>query len=58
MSKIVNLRQARKAVQRTARKKQANQNAVKFGRSKAEKELELARTEKQQRDLSDHKREP
>ncbi len=47
MAEVVNLRQARK---------QADGNAAKFGRSKAERDLERAQAEKAARDLDAHKR--
>ena len=51
MGDVVNLRAARKAVERTAAAQKASENAVKFGRSKAAKALELATAEKAKRDL-------
>jgi hypothetical protein len=51
MGDIVNLREARKkAVRRTAERKAAA-NRLLHGRSKAERGLESARTEKARRDL-------
>jgi hypothetical protein len=50
MAEIINLRMARKAKARTEAEKQADENRVKFGRTKAEKRLrkaEEARARKQ-----------
>jgi Domain of unknown function (DUF4169) len=57
MSKITNLGQVRKARARTDRKRKGDENAAKFGRSKAEKSLERARAEKARRDLDGHEAE-
>ncbi len=57
MSKIVNLNKARKSRARDAARKQADANAVKFGRTKAEKAKDQAEAEKESRDLDGHKRE-
>ncbi|MGR3637844.1 MAG: DUF4169 family protein [Shimia sp.] len=51
MSKVTNLNQFRKSKAKTARKTQADENAVKFGRTKAQKDLEKACQEKSTRDL-------
>lgn len=58
MSKIVSLSQARKRMSRAKKRAQADENAVKFGRTKPEKELERARAEKAARDLDRHGRDP
>lgn len=42
----INLNKVRKARDRTAEKTQADANAVKFGRSKAERLLDAARADK------------
>ncbi|MDA5094696.1 DUF4169 family protein [Aliiroseovarius sp. KMU-50] len=55
--KVINLRQRRKQAQRRDKARQADENAVKFGRSKAEKMLDAAQNEKSERDLNAHKRE-
>ncbi len=55
--KIVNLNKARKQRQHDAKRKTADQNAVKFGRSKAEKAKDRAEAEKAARDHDGHKRE-
>jgi sRNA-binding protein len=57
MAKIVNLRAARKAKERETSRAAGDQNAAKFGRTKAEKDLEKARAEKARRDLDGHARE-
>ena len=53
---IVNLRQFRKAKARAEKDAKAEENRVKFGRSKAEKQLEKAEKERARRDLDGHKR--
>ncbi len=55
MSAPVNLNRYRKARAKAGRKAQADENAVKFGRSKAEKELEKARSTRAQADIEQHK---
>ena len=55
MGKPVNLNRVRKTQARAKDKARADQNAVKFGRSKSEKELEKARSQKASRDLDGHK---
>ncbi|MEX0339564.1 MAG: DUF4169 family protein [Arenibacterium sp.] len=55
MSEPVNLNKFRKARARAEARVQADENAVRFGRSKAEKELEKARRDKARRDLDGHK---
>lgn len=55
MSNLVNLNQARKARAKRAKRKQADENAVKFGRTKAEKALDRARNDKTARDLDGKK---
>ncbi len=51
MGDVVNLRAVRKAAGRKGAAQKADENAVKFGRSKAEKLLEQARSDKAKRDL-------
>lgn len=58
MAELVNLNKARKAKARTTARDQADQNAVKFGLTKAEKTLDAARKDKARRDLDGHVREP
>jgi hypothetical protein len=57
MSNVTNLNQFRKTKARAEKKARADQNAVKFGRSKAEKQLDRAKTDKTARDLDGKKRE-
>ncbi|MGL4237644.1 DUF4169 family protein [Tabrizicola sp.] len=57
MAEIVNLRQAKKQAARKAARVNADVNAAKFGRTKAERELEKAQAEKVKRDLDGHRRE-
>lgn len=49
MSDVVNLRLARKAKKRTADQKSAEENRVRHGRTKAEKQLDSFNTEQEQR---------
>ena len=57
MSEPVNLNKVRKARAREEARAKADENAVRYGRSKAEKELEKARQDKARRDLDGHKSE-
>lgn len=57
MAEIVNLRAARKAKDRADARAKGDENAVKFGRTKAEKALDKARAEKLARGLDGAKRE-
>ncbi len=57
MADIVNLRAARKVKDRDMARAKGDENALKFGRTKAEKALEKARAEKLARDLDGVKRE-
>jgi chorismate mutase len=56
MAEVVNLRQMRKAAARAAARAKADQNAALHGRTRAEKQIERARTEKADRDLDGHAR--
>jgi hypothetical protein len=56
MNDVVNLNKARKAKAAADRKQQAAENRVRFGRTKAEKTLESARTEKARLELEAKKR--
>ena len=49
MGDIINLRQARKAKARADRERQAHGNRVKFGRTKAERQIEAAEEERKKR---------
>lgn len=57
MSNVINLNRARKAKTRDNKRQQADENAVKFGRTKAQKDLEKKRADKSVRDLDGHKSE-
>lgn len=57
MADIVNLNQARKARDKVRKRRQADENAVKFGRTKATKKLEKTRADKERRDLDGKERE-
>ncbi len=54
MGKPVNLNRYRKEKARAEKKARADQNAVTFGRTKAEKEVVKLRQDKQDRDLDNH----
>lgn len=56
MAEIVNLRQARKAKARAEKDQAAEANRAKFGRTKAERDLQRKLSDKQNRDLDSHKR--
>ena len=55
--KIVNLNRVRKQRQRSLAAQMADENATKFGRTKAQKQLEKARADTAERDLDNHERE-
>ncbi|GHF67898.1 DUF4169 family protein [Seohaeicola zhoushanensis] len=57
MSQVTNLNQFRKQKARAEKRAQGDANAAKFGRTKAERDLEAARKDKARRDLDGHKRE-
>ena len=52
---VVNLNRARKALDRAAEKAEADANAVKHGRTKAQRLLEAAQAEKARRALDQSK---
>lgn len=56
MAEIVNLNRFRKAQARVKTRAQADENAAKFGRTKAQKQLEEAQAEKARATLEAHKR--
>ena len=58
MAEIVNLRHARKLRERAKKRAQGDANALKFGRSKAERMGEAARAEADRRRLDGHRRAP
>lgn len=55
MAEIINLRRARKQRQREEAGKQADQNRIAFGRSKAERSLTEAERDKAERSLDGHR---
>ncbi len=57
MNSPISLNKARKDRDRSARKSQADQNSVKFGQTKAQKEALKARAQQIARNLEAHKRE-
>jgi ribosomal protein L25 (general stress protein Ctc) len=57
MAEIVNLRTVKKQAARKAARAEGAAKAVKFGRTKAEREVEKAHAEKAKRDLDGHRRE-
>ena len=52
----INLNRARKARAREEARRQADRNAARHGRTKAERERDAAETERQGRRLDDHRR--
>jgi hypothetical protein len=57
MSNVTNLNQVRKQQARIKKRAQGDENAVKFGRSKAQSSLEDRQRDKARRDLDGHARE-
>ena len=57
MAKPINLNRVRKERARTERKRTADANAVRFGRTKAQRESDRAEAEIAVRRLDDHERE-
>lgn len=55
--KPVNLNQFRKDKARAENKTRANENAIRFGRTKAEKQREAAKLEQVRKNLDQHERE-
>ncbi|WP_372605663.1 DUF4169 family protein [Actibacterium sp.] len=58
MGNVVNLNQVRKKTARAEKRGKADANAVKFGRTKAQKDLERSQNAKQTTQLDAHKRDP
>jgi hypothetical protein len=54
MAEPVNLNRFRKQKARAKKQVRADENAARFGRSKAERDLERARADKARRDLDGH----
>lgn len=57
MSDPVNLNRARKERARAEKRREADANALKFGRTKAERQAEAARAAREAAKLEGHKRE-
>ncbi|WP_454279826.1 DUF4169 family protein [Sphingomonas sp. Marseille-Q8236] len=57
MAEIINFRQARKSLVRKAAEQQATENRARFGRTKAQKERDVAEQERLRRELDGAKRE-
>ena len=57
MGEIVSLKLHRKRRARAERQERAAENRVQFGRTRAEKDLTVARNDKAAKDLDQHKRE-
>ena len=57
MTTPINLNKVRKERDRSSRKARADENAVKFGQTRAQKDLLKARAEKITRNLDAHRRE-
>ncbi len=58
MAKVLSLSAARKATVRAEERRQADENAVKFGRTKAQKTLEAAQITRANSALDGKEREP
>lgn len=58
MAQPVNLNRFRKAKARAEKQARADENAVKFGRTRAQKAIEAARAKKADTDLDGKKRDP
>jgi len=56
MAEIVNLNRFRKQQARQTRRAEADANAAKFGRTRAERDLAEAQADKAARDLAAHRR--
>ncbi len=58
MAEVINLRTAKKQAARKAARTKGDENAAKFGLTRAERELQKAQVEKTARALDGHRREP
>ena len=58
MAEVINLRQAKKSLARVKKRAQGDENAAKFGRTKAQRRLEDSEAEKARAALDAHEREP
>lgn len=56
MAEITNLNRFRKDKMRAERRRQADENSVRFGRTRAQKEAEAADNDRAQRHLDQHQR--
>lgn len=56
MSKVTNLNQVRKQKVRADKRAEADANAAKFGRTKAQKALEQAEADKARQELDRHRK--
>ncbi|MTH64512.1 DUF4169 family protein [Paracoccus shanxieyensis] len=56
MTKIINLRLARKTAARDAARKQGDENAARFGRTKQQKQVEKDDRDRAARHLDGHRR--
>lgn len=57
MAEIINLRARRKKAERTKKRDEASENAMKFGRTKGQKILEVRLAERSRDALDAHRRE-
>ena len=55
MNNILSFSKARKLKAKTDKKKRSEENRIKFGRTKAEKELSKTKTKKLGKKIDDHK---
>lgn len=55
MGDVINFRKARKTAERSLRHRQAAANRLRFGRGRAERNLEAARDAKSRHDLDQHR---
>jgi|RhiMethySRZTD1v2_1073278.scaffolds.fasta_scaffold575471_2 hypothetical protein len=58
MGEIINFRRAKKAKRRVAKEGEASVNRARFGTHKAERDINLARSEKAHSDLEGNKLDP
>ncbi|MDE3240778.1 MAG: DUF4169 family protein [Paracoccaceae bacterium] len=58
MAEIVNLTRARKAQARVKKRAEGDENAAKFGRTKAQKAAEKSAADKARKTLDAHRRDP
>jgi hypothetical protein len=58
MAEIINLRSAKKTLARVKKRAQGDENAAKFGRTKAQKSLETTEADKARQALDGHRLAP